>query len=462
MQLLKLQGNSMASLIRFIFFKPSTLIFFVFGVALVVFAYITLDENPGYLLFHFGGITIEAELIVAIVLLTLFVGTMFICDRTIVWLFDGKGGQRRAGKKTTKGLVALAEGNWSNAEKLLKTSAKKNETPLVNYISAAQAAHEQGEGDRRDEYLRQAHESTKGVDIAIGLTKARLQFESKQWEQCLATLMVLKDSERSPSYGCVIKMMAEVYIELSDWEHLVGLLADLKKSKVFNKDEFLAVSLQGYQGLLKRTVRGVDQAAELNQLRQAWVQIPKKLQKTPSLLKEYCGCLVALSADVDAEKIILSYLQRDWDDSVVVMYGMVTSSDAAQQLLFAETWLKERPNNAMLLLTLGRLSLLNKQWDKALSYFEASLKSRQNAAAFGELGRLLSHMGEHESSNECFQKGLAMISERLPDLPMPAAAPAPKPIPVAPETVVSLSDDTPIELSEDVPEIKADDSSKSS
>ncbi len=452
----------MTALMRFILLRPSTVIFSVLGVGLVMWAFSILGEDPGYLLLHFANVTVESSVVVAIVSLALFVGVLFVCYRTIAWLFDGKGSQRRAGKKTTKGLVALAEGNWSNAEKLLKKSAKKNETPLVNYISAAQAAHEQGEGDRRDEYLRQAHESTKGVDIAIGLTKARLQFESKQWEQCLATLMMLKDSERSPSYGYVIKMMAEVYVELSDWEHLVELLADLRKSKVFTKDEFLAVSLQGYQGLLKRTVRGLDQQAELNQLRQAWVQVPKKLQKTPPLLKEYCGCLVALSAGVDAEKIILSYLQKDWDDSLVVMYGMVTGSDAPQQLLFAETWLKERPNNAMLLLTLGRLSLLNKQWDKARRYLESSLKSRQNAAAFGELGRLLSHVGEHENSNECFQKGLAMISEQLPDLPMPAAAPAPKPIPVTPEKLVSLSDDTPIELSKDVPEMKVDDSPKSS
>lgn len=409
----------MSSLIRFILLRPSTVIFLVLGVALVMWAVSILGEDPGYLLLHFSSITVESSLIVAVVSIVLFIGVLFVCYRTAEWLFDGKRGQRKASKKTTKGLVALAEGNWTNAEKLLKKSAKKNETPLVNYITAAQAAHEQGEDDRRDEYLRQAHESTKGVDVAIGLTKARLQFESGQWEQCLATLMMLKDNERSPSYGYVIKMMAEVYVELNDWEHLVEILGDLKKRKVFTQDEYLEISLQGYQGLLKRAVRGIDQTVELNQLRQAWARIPKKMQKTSVLLKEYCGCLVTLNADVDAEKTILSYLQKNWDDSLVALYGTVNGADAEQQLINAENWLKERPNNAMLLLTLGRLSLLNRKWDKARGYFETSLRSRQNAAAFGELGRLLSHLGEHESSNECFQKGLAMISERLPDLPMP-------------------------------------------
>ena len=409
----------MLAFIRFILLKPSTIIFLVLGVALVVYASSILRGDPGYLLLSFYSFTLETSVIFATVFLVLSYILSFILLNGMARLFDGTRGQRRAGKKTTQGLVALAEGNWSDAEKLLQKSAKKNETPLVNYITAAQAAHEQGEDDRRDEYLRYAHESTKGVDAAIGLTKARLQFESGQWEQCLATLMMLKSNAKSPSYGYVIKMMAEVYVELNDWEHLVELLPELKKRKVLSKDAFLSISLQGYQGVLKRSVRGVNQAEELNQLRQAWVTVPKHMQKTPVLLREYCSCLIALDADVDAENSIVGFLKKDWDDSLVGLYGSVKGEDPAKQLLYAESWLQERPNNAMLLLALGRLSLLNNEWEKARSYFETSLKSRQNAAAYGELGRLLSHLGEHRSSNECFQKGLAMISERLPDLPMP-------------------------------------------
>ncbi|PCJ42975.1 MAG: heme biosynthesis protein HemY [Moraxellaceae bacterium] len=409
----------MSSLLRFFVLKPSTLIFFVFGVALVVWAFVILGEDPGYLLLRIASVTLESNILVAAVSLLLLIGMLFICYRTLEWAFDGKRSQRRANKKTTRGLVALAEGNWSSAEKLLSKSAKKNDTPLVNYITAAQAAHEQGKDDQRDEYLRQAHESTKGVDVAIGLTKARLQFESSQWEQCLATLMVLKNNDRSPSYAYVIKMMAEVYVELNDEDHLVELLPEIKKQKIFTKDEFLSISLQGYRGLLRQSLRGASPEEELNQLRQSWIMVPKKMQNTPLLLTEYCSHLIALNANADAEKALLAFLKKDWDDSLVALYGTVKGDDVAKQLFLAEGWLKERPSNAKLLLTLGRLSLLNSQWDKARDYFEASLESRQSAAAFGELGRLLSHLGNHKSSNENFQKGLAMMSDRLPDLPMP-------------------------------------------
>ena len=73
----------------------------------------------------------------------------------------------------------------------------------------------------------------------------------------------------------------------------------------------------------------------------------------------------------------------------------------------------------MLLLTMGRLSLRLQQWERARDYFEASLRSRKSAQAYGELGRLLSRFGEHQASNENFQAGLELIAERLPDLPLP-------------------------------------------
>jgi HemY protein len=95
-----------------------------------------------------------------------------------------------------------------------------------------------------------------------------------------------------------------------------------------------------------------------------------------------------------------------------------------KQFLWCENWLKERPNNPMLLLTLGRLSLQKQDWPGARGYFEASLRSRKSAQAYGELGRLLSHLGEAEASNENFQAGLALIAERLPDLPLPELAQA--------------------------------------
>lgn len=409
----------MTSILKALVFKPSTIVFLVFGTALVALFFSLQATDPGYLLLALGNYTFETSAIVAAVAFLLLVTVIFWLYRSAEWLFDKSRWQNSARKKTTKGLIAYHEGNWSRAEKVLAKSANRNEAPLINYITAAKAAHEQGNDDKRDDYLRLAHESTKGVDSAIGLTKARLQFDSQQWEQCLATLMMLKQEPKSPAYPSVLKMLADVYVKLEDWENLRALLPELKKRKILNKEAFLTLAQTCYQGLISNSSRTASTTHQLQQVKQAWSEVPRAARQNPTLLHAYCSRLMDLGADHEAERTITSYLKKDWDDQLVRLYGIVKGEDLERQMLLAESWLQERPNNAMLLLTLGRLSMQMQNWDKARSYFQSSLSSRKTAEAYGELGRLLGHLGEHKASSEYFQKGLAMISQRLPDLPLP-------------------------------------------
>ena len=417
----------MTNLLRAMVFKPSTIIFLVFGASLFAFFIARQSTDPGYLLFALGNYTFETSAIVAAVGFLLLVTLVFWIYRGGEWLVDKSRLQHGARKKTTKGLIAYAEGNWSEAEKVLAKAAARHEVPLINYITAAKAAHEQGKDERRDDYLRLAHETTKGVDAAIGLTKARLQFDSGQWEQCLATLMMLKREPKSPGYPSVLKMLAQVYVRLEDWENLRGLLPELKKRKLFARDAYLDLAETCYEGLIKTQSRTAPATTQLQQLKQAWSEVPKGARQNPPLLNAYCERLVDLGAEQEAERTITAFLKKDWDDQLVRLYGIVKGEDLEKQMLLAENWLQERPNNAMLLLSLGRLCMQLERWDKARSYFESSLSSRKTAEAYGELGRLLGHLGDHKASSEYFQKGLAMISERLPDLPLPVSTPDAEP-----------------------------------
>jgi HemY protein len=412
----------MIGLIRSMMLKPSSILFIFFGTVLMVLAFAELVDDPGYVLLTAGRYTLETSVIVALLGVVIIVRLWTWLYRLGEWVLDIKSRQKQARKRTTKGLIALAEGNWTRAEKLLAKAAEHHEVPLVNYLSAAQAAHEQGQDDRRDEYLRKAHESTKGVkgvDVAIGLTKARLQFASKRWEQCIATLMMLRQQTQSPSYPYVLKMTAEVFVQLQDWENLRDILPELGRLKLFSEHHHHQLLLDSHAGVLRNSGRQGSNEERLQQVERAWEAIPKKLKTEPVLIRAYCVKLIDLGASVSAEAALIGYLRRHWDESLVQLYGVVEGEDVQKQVIMAEAWLKERPNNAVLLLALGRLSLRSHQWDKARHYFEASLASRKTAEAYGELGRLLSRLGEHEQSNDCFQRGLAMIAERLPDLPLP-------------------------------------------
>ena len=411
----------MIRLLNLIKLKPSTIMFLVMGSLVGALFFKAVAKDPGYVLLAHGRHTFETSLLMGIVCFILFGLLLYWLWLFLRWVFDPHRGQRTANKRTTRGLIALAEGDWSNAEKDLAKAARTNEVPLINYLTAAQAAHEQNKEDERDKYLRQAHESTPGADAAVSLTKARLQYEGDEWEECLATLMHLSKSTKSPSYPYVVKLLSKVYVKLQDWESLRELLPVLKKRKVVSTDEYTELALLSYQGKLTRAVSGDNDEQKQQSLKQAWRQIPKKFHNEPALVKSYAEALMAVNAGEDADRAITDLLRKNWDDGLVLVYGNVLGGDTEKQLLWCENWLKERPSNPMLLLTMGRLCLQTEQWERARSYFEASLRSRKSAQAYGELGRLLSHLGDHQASNENFQMGLAMIAERLPDLPMPDA-----------------------------------------
>jgi len=76
-------------------------------------------------------------------------------------------------------------------------------------------------------------------------------------------------------------------------------------------------------------------------------------------------------------RIIEEALERDWDGALALLYGECTDEDAFERLERAERWLRERPGEAELLLTLGRLCVQRELWGKAqVTSKQASPRSR--------------------------------------------------------------------------------------
>src|SRR5690554_4330372 len=122
--------------------------------------------------FWFGLVILLAGFLVLHFALRLLVRLVHPVSNFKVW--NGRARNRNAMKRTVRGLVALAEGRWKKAEKSLVKAADDSSTPLVNYLSAALAAHYQGRFDQADTLLKRAHLSTEGADTAVGLMQAQL------------------------------------------------------------------------------------------------------------------------------------------------------------------------------------------------------------------------------------------------------------------------------------------------
>lgn len=374
-----------------------------------------LRRDPGYVLVAYDNMAVETNIGLAILILFLAYALIRLAIRLFKSVTGGgqflsswNGRRRRRGARTqtVHGLLFMAEGRWQEAKKMLLGAAPRAETPLINYLQAARAADELGETVERDDLLKKAHESTPGSKFAVGLTQAQLQINRKQWEQGLATLLPLY--KQVPKHPQVLAMLRDCYDELSDWHQLLELLPALKKADLHDDAT--------QQTLLCRGWLGVITDAEPTEHATAWRKVPKALKADPVLVGTYAQLLSNNKEADAAEDILAAACKKNWDAKLVELYGLLDTSDPARQLMTAEGWLKSRPSDAGLLLTLGRLALRNENWAQAREYFEASLKLEPTSDASGELGRLCCALGDTERGVQ----HLTHAHAGLPDLPLPS------------------------------------------
>lgn len=384
------------------------LIAFLITLVIAVSAGLWAIEDPGYILISFDKWAVETTLALACIAVVISFAAFYYSIRFIAGLRRVPGGvrhwsqerhERKAERVMTKGMIELAEGQWTAAERHVAKYAADGHTPLLNYLAAARAAQAQGAESRRDNYLKLAHENNPDADIAIGLTQAELQLEQQQKEQALATLRHLQ--QLAPKHPQVLKSLANLYQELEDWNQLLELLPSLRKHKVFSTRQLDDLACRAYLALIA--------VAQGSELRDIWSRISKPLRENEQILVTYVERLIVIGDSDLAEPLVRHALQHGINEELVKLYGEIEGANPAQQLATAEALLSRYEGNAVALLTAGRLSLRNKLWGKAQSYLETSIRVHPSAEACNELGNLLDHMGEHDAALKCYRAGLRLV-----------------------------------------------------
>ncbi|MGB5494186.1 MAG: heme biosynthesis HemY N-terminal domain-containing protein [Sedimenticolaceae bacterium] len=412
---------------------------------------IVLSRDSGYVLLSFDNYTVEMSLALLLLLLAALFAALYLGIRLSVRTlhlpadvrdWQHERGARLAHQAMTRGLLEMSEGNWRSAEKHLVRCAEHAETPLLNYLAAARAAQLQGAHDRRDNYIRLAHETMPSADVAVRLTQAELQLADQQLEQALATLKYLRCV--APKHVYVLRLLRRLYEQLGDWEHLRELLPELRRRKVEEEGDLQLLETRTHRALLERAFVSAD----AHRLGMAWADVPRVLREQPQLLGDYSGYLQELGQDAEAELLLRGAMRKHWDSGLVETYGLLETAEPGKQLSHMEKRLTDHPDDPVLLLTLGRLSLRAQLWGKARGYLEACIGRNGPPQAYRELGQLLERMHEPEQAIEVYRRGLSGRGGPDP-VPLPQdigkahdnrpmldeqTAPAPRPPPSQPET----------------------------
>lgn len=376
------------------------LIFLLVFIAVCVFAGLAIAQDPGYLFLSYQHWTLEAPLWLGLGLMIASVFILYLLIRLIgalvhapsatkAWLRDHRlQGVRR---RTIRGFIAFAEGSWKQAEKLLVKSSDKDHTAVINYLCAATCAQKQGKISMRDDYLRLAHDSDSRADLAIGITQARLQLESGQLEQGLATLKRLH--RLSPSHDFILELLEQVLLQLKDWEGLIDILPSLNNRHT--------LAHQAYLGLLQQCTTGVDKTM-------VWHKIPAEQRLSADILVTYLPVLIQGNDMLTAEALVKASLKKTWDIRLVDLYGQIRIPDLDRQIKTAEGWQKPYPEDPAVLLCLGRLYAAKEIWGHAKELLEMSLSIKASPQTYYALGQVYEALGNKEQAGTQYLLGLSL------------------------------------------------------
>lgn len=391
-----------------------------FGIIIVVVLFLSafgahfLLADPGSVMIHFRGYVIEMTVPVLVGMAIALLVAIWLIRKIIVAprrLGEAAGRYRsaRSGKKLTRGMIAVAEGNLARGEKLLARAASTSDSPLFNYLQAARAAHLQHLDERRDEWLRLAYKETPEAANAVLLTQAEFQIDRGHHEQALATLRRLEEDTKDHAHA--LALMARLYYELEDWQALNELLPRLRKTS-----QVPAKTLDKWTSRVHKET--LDKAADAEVLDHGWKNVPRNLKSDVTLLESYFRGLMRAGLHDRAEKELAAALKKDWQPALVALFGLVEATDTTRQLKKAEAWLKNRGEDPDLILTAARLCLRNELWGKARSYLETVISLRPTPEAYSEYGALLTQMGEANAAADAYRDGLGMVSTKpLPAIP---------------------------------------------
>lgn len=390
---------------------------------------LAMKQDPGYVMIAFQGVTIEMSLWIMITVIILgYVATLLLFK--LLWVvlhpnssmakLTGTVTHKRALKATIKGMLELAGGNWSKAEKLLTTSANKVSYPLLNYIGAAYAASEQDEHERSKELLREAHQTSPDAEFAISFVQSQLQLKQGHYEGALASLKRLH--EMKPKHRQTLKMLVTVYTKLKDWEALQELTPTLKKQGIYTQENLIELEKNAFLALLEklrfRQKTGQDTDALLIELQAIWKKLDA-LAKDDAMQVVYATTLIDFGDEAKAESFIRHSLNDQWSDSLVAVYGLLSNVSMKKSLSNVETWIKRHPHSAPLHLTAGRICQRLQLWGKARDYYERALRIDAASDAIDELSRLLQAMGDVDIAHDLIVKRINHNTSNLSPLPLP-------------------------------------------
>lgn len=367
--------------------------------------------NTGYVLLVVPPYRVELSL--NLLLIVLFVG--FVAGHVLVRIVSGtlrlpaRVREYRIARRHHKALAALCDalrnyfvGRYARAEKAAASLIKLGEHAGIGAIVAARAAHALRAYERRDAFLAQAPTQTP-EDIAIkAVTEAELLLEHRRFHEALN---VLKDLPKK--HTAVLRLELKAQQMAKNWDQVLKLTDQLEKLRVFDVGQAEQVRRHALSENLRR------KAVDSQVLEAAWQKIPAPVKRDSRIAAVAAQSFISLGNCAQARQIIEASLKENWDSELVGLYAECPGDEALKQIERAETWLAAHPDDAALLLTLGKLCAKRELWGKAQSYLDASISIESSCSAHLVLAQLQEKLENTDAARKHYRESLELAVAQI-------------------------------------------------
>lgn len=365
--------------------------------ALAAFGWHWVAEDPGYVLLRLRGWRVETTVVAAVVILLLTWAVLTALWRLLRWPFGAFSRRHRrvSQQRMSDGLIALIEGRHGDAERDLNRASRLQSLRGPALLASAEAASRRGEHGRAMEALNEASQS---VPQAARIMRSRvLRREGKPVE---ALALLIPESEKGTLTPGGWRELILAALANGDIKRARDALPPLQKSGALGNRAYAALEAD----VLVASINASTDGAALNA---QWSQLPKAQRRIPAVVDAYARRASSFGLNLPAMDEVESALRRDWSPLLIETYGTLSGDDVEARLRRAEGWLDAHPNDANLLLTLGRMCNRLQLWGKAKQYLARSLELAPGAAAWEALGNTFAGQNDAAQAQLYYRNALA-------------------------------------------------------
>ncbi len=338
-----------------------------------------MASDPGYVLITFRGWSVESTLVVAIVAVALIWALL----RIVIWLLSApflswrRRRRRIARERLADGLLALEDGRWARADKLLGKASRDYSLRLPALLAAHRAAHARGQTERASALLADA--GMAGGEAQARLIAVEHLIERKQYANAAEMLEPPSVADSLSPRGIELRLQALVGAGRA--HDALELLPSLRRSKIREGD-----TLESLETAV--VAAALSQSHDLPALFERWKTLSRAQRVHPALVDAFAQRASTFGDAVESGDAIERALKKDWSESLARRYGLLPHADRRLAIRTAERWLESHPDSAALRLTLGKLCCAEELWGKSEDYLLKALGGAIDADVWEALGEL--------------------------------------------------------------------------